>query len=155
MDEVRAGRLMRDCVRLLTQIQRTEVAVCCDTTSTESHILSVLENEALTLAELVKRLNIDKGWTSRTVESMVQAGLLAKSPNPVDKRSVIISLTPTGQEKAAEVYQTVHTQDARVFSRIPPTERATVFRALELLHHALQEEQAGTPILITLEEETR
>jgi DNA-binding MarR family transcriptional regulator len=108
---------------------------------------------ALTFAELVRRMNTDKGWVSRTVEAMALEGLLTKAPNPNDKRTVIVSLTEAGVAKAAEVGSTLNSQSGRLLQRIPAAEREKVYRALELLHQALERENAGEPILIKLEED--
>lgn len=154
MDEMRAGWLLREVARMHGQLQRNEVAICCDTPSTQCHILTELDRSGpLTFAELVRRLNTDKGWVSRTVESMTQEGLLAKAPKPTDKRTIIVSLTEAGAEKAAEVQSTLNIQSGRVLQRIPGSERGNVARALELLHQALQREMAGEPILVQLKED--
>ena len=153
MDQMHAGRLLREVARLHSQLQRSEVAICCDTPSTQGHILTELDqNGALTFAELVRRLNTDKGWVSRTVEAMTQDGLLMKEPNANDKRTIIVALTEQGVAKAAEVQSTLNGHADRVLDRIPAAERQTVYRALELLHQALQNEHAGEPRLIQLVE---
>lgn len=154
MNEMRAGWLLREVARIHSQLQRNEVAICCDTPSTQCHILTELERSGpLSFAELVRRLNTDKGWVSRTVESMTQEGLLVKEPNPKDKRTIVVALTTEGVAKAAEVQSTLNLQSGRVLQRIPAEERESVARALELLHQALQSESAGEPILIKLEED--
>lgn len=156
MDEMRAGWLLREVARTHGQLQRNEVAICCDTPSTQCHILTELDRSGpLTFAELVRRLNIDKGWVSRTVESMTQEGLLAKEPKPTDKRTIIVSLTEAGTAKAVEVQSTLNVHSGRVLQRIPEAERANVARALELLYVALQSENAGEPVLIELKEDLR
>lgn len=153
MDQMRAGWLLREVARLHGQLQRSEVAVCCDTPSTQCQVLTELDRSgALPFAELVRRLNTDKGWISRTVESMAQEGLLSKAPNPTDKRTIIVALTPEGVAKAAEVQSTLNTQSGRLLHRIPVAERQGVYQALELLYRALQSENAGEPVLIELEE---
>lgn len=147
MDEIRAGWLLREVARIHSQLHRNEVAICCDTPSTQCHILTELyRNGPLTLAELVRRLNIDKGWVSRTVECMAQEGLLTKELNPNNKRTIIVTLTQEGVAKAAEVQATLNIQSGRLLKRIPAEERENVFRALELLYQALQSENAGKPI---------
>jgi DNA-binding MarR family transcriptional regulator len=154
MDEMRAGWLLREVARLHSQLQRNEVAICCDTSSAQCHILTELDRSgSLSFAELVRRMNTDKGWVSRTVEAMAQDGLLTKEPNPNDKRTVIVSLTPAGAAKAAEVGATLNGQSARLMQRIPAAQRPNVYRALEMLHQALQSENAGEPMLVTLGEE--
>lgn len=155
VNELQAGHVLREIVRLHAQIQRTQVAICCDASSVQCHILTELDlNGTMTMAELVKRLSVDKGWVSRTVESMAQEGLLAKASNPEDRRTLLLSLTPAGRAKAAEVHLTLNSQASRVFLRIPLTERPAVLGALALLHEALRAELTAEPILVALEEES-
>lgn len=152
MDEVRAGWLLREVARIQGQLQHSEIAICCDTPSTQRHILTELDRSGpLPFAELVQRLNTDKGWVSRTVESMAQEGILDKEPSPTDRRAVIVSLTEAGTIKAKEIQQTLNGQSARLLERIPEEDREGVYRALELLHQALQAEATREPVLITLE----
>jgi DNA-binding MarR family transcriptional regulator len=154
MDEIRVGWLLREVARIHSQLQRNEVAICCDIPSTQCHILTELDRSGpLTFAELVRRVNTDKAWISRTVESMTQEGLLVKEPNPNDRRTIIVTLTQEGLAKAAEVQSTLNGQSGRVLQRIPAAERANVARALELLHQALLSEYAGEPIQIKREED--
>ncbi len=154
MDAARAGWLLREVSRLHGQLQRNEVAVCCDTSSAQCHVLTELDRSGpLTFAELVRRLNTDKGWVSRTVESMTKDGLLTKEPHPSDKRTVIVALTAAGAAKASEVGATLNDQSGRLLQRIPAAERYKVYTALELLYKALQSENAGEPILVKLEDD--
>ncbi len=154
MDEMRAGWLLREVARLHSQLQRNEVVICCDTSSTQCHLLTELDRSGpLPFAELVQRLNTDKGWVSRTVEAMAQDGVLTKEPKPTDKRTVIVALTPAGGAKAAEVGATLNSQSGRVLQRVPERERPNVLRALELLHQALVSESTGDPVQIQLEED--
>lgn len=156
MEERQAGHLLREVVRLHAQVQRSQVAICCDTSSTQCHILTELhQTGTLTMAELVRRLSVDKGWVSRAVDSMGQDGLLTKAPNPADRRTILLSLTPAGWAKADEVHQTLEAQAGRVFLRIAPADRPAVRSALALLHEALRAELTADPILITLEEEPK
>ncbi|WEF30428.1 MarR family transcriptional regulator [Klebsiella aerogenes] len=48
-------------------------------------------------AEICKSLQMDTGAMSRMVERMVKSDLIARHPNPQDKRQVILALTAKGQ----------------------------------------------------------
>lgn len=153
MDEREAGALLRRVAQLHSQMQREGVNACCGgATATQCLILTELGRSGpVTLAELVRRMNLDKGWVSRAVEAMVQEGLLQKEPSPTDRRAVIISMTERGAALCADLNQTLDTQSDRVMRHIPPAERANVYRALELLEQALKAELAGSPALIRIE----
>lgn len=153
MDVREAGALLRRVAQMHGQIQREGVDACCGgATSTQCLILTELGRSGpVTLAELVRRLGLDKGWVSRAVEAMSQEGLLRKEPNPTDKRAVIISMTESGSNLCCDLNNTLDSQSDRVMRRIPPEERANVFRALALLEQALKAELDCCPPLIQLE----
>lgn len=156
MEAYSTGGLLREVARLHGQVQREQVACCGGTTATQCSVLTeVGSSGSLTLADLGRRLGLDKGWTSRVVEALVQEGLLTKEPGPTDKRTVVISLSEAGQERYRELNETLNGQSDRVMQRIPVGERVNVLRALELLKQALQAEAAGGPVLINLEEDVR
>lgn len=154
MDMREAGALLRRVAQMHAQMQREGVDACCGgATATQCLILTELGRSGpVTLAELVRRLGLDKGWVSRAVESMTQEGLLSKEPSPTDKRAVIISMTERGSNLCCNLNNSLDSQSDRVMSRIPPQERGNVFRALVLLEQALKAELEGQPVLIQLEE---
>ncbi len=69
-------------------------------TSTEYEILAVLSESPtgrLPARELSARLQWEKSRLSHQVRRMQEQGLVAREPNPVDARSVVISLLPAGR----------------------------------------------------------
>lgn len=135
------GDLLRRITRLHTSLQ-LEGASCCGVHSlTRCQILTTLGRDGtLTLAELSRRLGLDKGWLSRTVEDMVQGGLIHKQPSVTDKRTVELRLTDEGRRQTGALDTELNDQSGRVFARIAESERANVLRALELLAGALEAE---------------
>jgi len=137
--------LLRELTRLFSQVQREGVA-CCGSTYTQCSLLTELGHSgAMTLADLGRRVELDKGWTSRAVETLVDDGLLIKEPSPEDRRMVSIALTPAGTTRFAELNETLNQQVGRIMGRIPSAERRQVIHALELLVEALRAEAAGEP----------
>ncbi|MEU5191626.1 MarR family transcriptional regulator [Streptomyces klenkii] len=54
-----------------------------------------------TAARLADEVGIDRSGTSRYADRLEAAGLLARSPDPNDRRSTLLSLTPKGTEAVA------------------------------------------------------
>lgn len=154
MNKQETGALLRRVAQLHTQLQREGVDSCCGgATATQCTILTELGRTGpTTLADLVRAVNLDKGWVSRAVESMTQEGLLKKEPSPTDKRAITISMSDQGEALCCELNDTLDSQSDRVMSRIPPAERAAVTRALALLEQALEAEIEGQPALIQLDD---
>ena len=153
MDTLLAGTLLREVARLHVHVQREQVACCQGTTSTQCLILTeVGRNGPMTLAELGRRLSLDKGWLSRAVEALVQAGLLTKELGADDRRTIRIAFSPAGETRYQQLNETLNAQAEQVMSRIPVTEREPVTHALTLLHQALQAEAAETAGILSGEE---
>ena len=145
MDTLAAGALLRDVARLHIQSQREQVACCGGTTATQCQILTELgQYGPMTLAELSHRVGLDKSWTSRAVDVLVEAGLLIKEAGAPDRRTIRITFSPTGMARYTDLKDTLNAQAERVLGRIPANEQANVYHALKLLQEALRAEAAGT-----------
>ena len=136
------GSILREVARLQLQIQRSQAMACEGTTSTQCFIISELGRSGqLTLAELGRRLSLDKGWVSRGIDALVEEGLVEKRPGE-DRRTVILSLTDAGTGRYRALNAALDAQAEGVMSRIPARERARVAESLRLLRQALKAEAA-------------
>lgn len=133
------GALLGEVARLHLQLQRTCVASCGDTGATQCFILEeIYRNGPVTLADLGRSLNLDKGWLSRTVEALVQQGCLVKESNSEDRRSVMISMSNVGRKLYEELDESLNAQVEQVMSHIPAKQRPGIYEALRLLRDALR-----------------
>ncbi len=62
---------------------------------------TIVRRESLTLSALAESLMADKGQISRTVRELEDLGLIARTPDPADGRSSLLSATPEGLERLA------------------------------------------------------
>lgn len=128
--------LLREVARLHVRAQR-QTAACRDVGITQCTILTELGRApAMTLADLSRRLRLDKGWTSRAVDQLVEQGLVEKTGDDADRRVVALSLTASGAAQHRRLEATLDAQVKRVIARVPSSERGGVARALRLLHNA-------------------
>ena len=133
--------LLREVARLYLQLQRSCVAACGDTSSTQCFILGeVYRGGPVTQADLGRRLALDKSWISRAVEALVQEGLLVKEPAPEDRRTVVISLSRVGKRRAEKLDCSLNDQAEQIIGRIPQTQRPGIYESLRLLREALRAE---------------
>ncbi len=98
-------------------------------------------------------MGLDKSWTSRAVENLVQEGLVEKVANPGDRRTIHLSLSEAGQARLADLNFTLNTLAERVFEHIPADQHNAVRSALGLLQQALLTVTEETPASITENEE--
>lgn len=142
--EPSSAALLREVARLHVRAQRQTLA-CADASATQCTILTELGRApSMTLAELSRRLRLDKGWTSRAVEQLVQDGLVAKTGNDTDRRVVALSLTSAGAAHHRKIDATLDAQVERVIARVPTDQREMVAHALRLLHDAYAVELSAT-----------
>ena len=87
----------------------------------------------LTPGQLAELERIQPPSMTRTVNGLVDLGLVAKDEHPTDGRQVVVSLTEAG---VAEIRETRRRRDAWLtehLSTMTPDERATLATAAELL----------------------
>ena len=99
----------------------------------------------MTLAELARRLRLDKSWTSRAIDQLVASGLVAKASGSGDRRTIALSLTRAGQAEHRRIDALLNAQVARVVGRVPAAQAVVVERALAALHDAYLAELAEEP----------
>jgi len=139
-----SGELLREVARLYTRAQRV-VADCCGTSSTQCHILTELgRSGAQPLGELGQRLMLEKSWTSRAVDGLVEAGLLSKHDNPADARSWIVALTPAGQRRVRELNRTLDGHADQLLDSLSERECESVNKSLLLLLKVLRADRSAT-----------
>lgn len=87
----------------------------------------------LTPGQLAELERIQPPSMTRTVNGLVELGLVTKDEHPTDGRQVVVSLTGAGK---AEVRETRRRRDAwltKQLSTLTPDERTTLAEATELL----------------------
>lgn len=69
----------------------------------QGHLLSVLmKQDGISQTELAKQMDIARGSMSELLIKVEKAGLVIRKPDPYDKRSIRVYLTPLGKNKAIE-----------------------------------------------------
>ena len=87
---------------------------------------AVGERQGATPSEIAAATRADSGHTARSLQKLEERGLLARSPNPADRRSTALRLTPAGEEALAE-------WDRQMLSGLTEAERQTLFPLLAKL----------------------
>jgi amino-acid N-acetyltransferase len=118
---MKSPSLLREVMREYVRSQRRS-ADCGDTASTvECHILTeLLRAEQITQQELASRLMLDKAWISRGIDRLVDAGLVARTPHPTDKRRVRLQLSDDGRARAEALDSRLESHAASLLDRLSP-----------------------------------
>ena len=111
---------------------------CCGVTSAQCHVLLELEGAGcVNLTGLSARLELDKSTLSRTVDGLVQAGLVDRSADPENRRQQVICLSAVGKERVAGINGLCDAAYATVFNHIPVEKYDQVIESVGLLARAL------------------
>lgn len=92
-------------------------------------------------SELGDRLIVTRATVTGLVDSLERKGFVRRAPNPADRRSLLIEITPAGRGVLAEVRTTVHRQEKAWLSGLSDEE----LRAYIALLHRVQDGLAGAP----------
>lgn len=143
-DSAQSGELLREVARLYVRAQRV-VADCCQTTSTQCHILTELGRSGpVPLSELGTRLLLEKSWISRAVDSLVTLALVAKQPNPADARSWLVTLTAAGKRRVKTLNATLDSHAEQLLAGLAERDRQQVRHALLVLLKQLRQDPSAT-----------
>lgn len=74
-------------------------AVCCGISRAQLYSLKEISlHEKISITELARALSLDSSTLSRTINTMVKAGLVKRNNDPNDRRYVSLCLTEKGRE---------------------------------------------------------
>ena len=105
-----------------------------DVTDGQLSVLFVLWKEgAQTLSSLAEHERVTPPSMNRTVNALVEAGLVTRDISPDDGRKVLIQSTETGLEIANETKRRRVAWFARQLATLTPGQRATIDAAIPIL----------------------
>lgn len=111
---------------------------CCELTLAQCHpLLEIDLRGQTTLVELAQSLELDKSTLSRTVDALVNKGLVSRTPHPDDRRYTRLTLTDAGKRICADINSRSDAHYRKVFQRIPESEHDEVMKGFTLLARAM------------------
>ena len=134
---------LRESVRLLERklgiLEDGEMS-CCSLTLAQCHALvEIGRAKCISLIELAKLLDLDNSTLSRTVNNLVNSGMVERALDPNDRRYVTIRLSPEGDSRFREIESNMNEYFIRIFAAIPDGERADVLKSLQILLKAIED----------------
>lgn len=101
----------------------------------QKRILFMLnEQGTLTQRELTEQLGIRPGSASEILSKLENAGLIARTPNEADRRTVDVSLTEAGAALAAESAEKRGMQHEEMFTCLTEEEQESLLALFEKIH---------------------
>jgi DNA-binding MarR family transcriptional regulator len=80
--------------------RRKDVTEALDMSFIRAKALTKLAARPMTMRQLGARLSIDPPYTTLVVDDLERRGLVARTVNPEDRRSKLVTVTPAGAEAA-------------------------------------------------------
>lgn len=98
------------------------------------HILRNVNRGAKSVSDLASCEKVSPPAISRHVDDLVKMGLLKRSRDPEDRRSIILALTEEGQSKWDKMVERNHHYFSERMKRLSAQELETIIKGLELLY---------------------
>jgi DNA-binding MarR family transcriptional regulator len=112
-------------------------------TPSQGAALSTVEQYGpLTPSELAQRERVQRPTVARMLAGLEERGLVQRAPDPADRRSALISLTPAGRALLDDVRTRKAAYLAGRLEELNDEERATLDRAAAILEALLEGDRA-------------
>lgn len=97
-------------------------------------VLSHLGDEPLrTQAALAESIGADKTRIIPVLDDLQDRGLIERAPDPADRRARLLSITPAGRRLHDRVQREIQRNEERLLTRLRPSDREALVRALQIL----------------------
>jgi DNA-binding MarR family transcriptional regulator len=93
----------------------------------------VTDRERTRLSDLAAALGIAPRSATEVVDLLEERGLVARAPDPRDRRAVLLEATPEGRRVRAEIGAARAADSRALFEQLPPADRADLARILRAL----------------------
>ncbi len=139
--ENQASKYLRELIRVLVRnlgILEKSDASCCGVTISQCHaIVEIGRSGEVSLNELAELLALDKSTMSRTINNLVEDGLVIRELDPEDRRYVKIKLTDKGIKIFKNIEESMDRYYKAIFNSVPEEKREQVLDSLKLLIEAV------------------
>ncbi len=111
---------------------------CCGVSAAQCHLLlEMAEAGPGSIGFFAERLELDLSTLSRTVESLVQAGLALRNADPGDRRRQVIALSDAGRARAKAINDSCDAYYEALLSMLPAKQREAALEVVPLLAQAM------------------
>lgn len=103
-------------------------------------LLHLSRRQQMTIGEIADALHVSMPAASEIVDRLVETGHVGRTPDPADRRRMLVSATPAAHRATTQLINLRHTQVRNALLRLSPADREAASRVLE----ALIAEMGGT-----------
>lgn len=117
-----------------------------DLTMSIGFILMSVDKEGTPSTQLGPRMGMEPTSLSRTIKTMEERGLIRREEDLVDKRKVLIFLTPDGVDMRKMVRNFVVGFNERIYAKIPKSKLQAFFEVAAQVDELIEEELKNNKI---------
>ena len=112
---------------------------CCGVSLAQCHaVLEIGDSGNPSVSDLADKLKLDKSTLSRTIEGLVRLDLVSREINREDRRYLLITLTPQGEQVYRSINQFCNRYYQTVFDCIPEEKQLQIIESLKILTESMQ-----------------
>ncbi|NLK87168.1 MAG: MarR family transcriptional regulator [Clostridiaceae bacterium] len=139
------SKQLREKIRILERklgvLQDAEYS-CCNISMAQCHALVEIGRAgSISLSELAELLNLENSTMSRTVNNLVNSGLVEREIDPKDRRYVSIKLTQSGMKVFEGIEKNMDLYFQKVLESISSDKQKQVVESLQILIEAISENE--------------
>jgi len=101
--------------------------------------------ESLTPSQVSDRVLVASATMTATLDLLEHRGWIRRVPNPTDRRSVLIEITPNGRATADQLLPGIRAVEKSILSALTPAERAQLLHMLTKILARTADAAAGQP----------
>lgn len=118
--------------------QLREELTCCGVSLVQCHTVLELERQGKTnLKELSSSLDLDKSTVSRTIDQLVNEGLVNRETDKNNRRFVLLSLNEKGKDACKNINKFCNDYYLEIFKQIPEEKHEQVIESFSLFAESL------------------
>jgi DNA-binding MarR family transcriptional regulator len=99
-------------------------------------LVEIGRSGGLSLVDLAARMGLEKSSVSRLVDGLVEDGLAERRESSLDRRYLVIGLTPEGKARFLDIEERMEAFMGQVWERLPEERRKVVLESLRMLEEA-------------------
>jgi len=141
MSSIEPHKRLRELIRQLerkTGAFNDSQMACCNITITQCHALvEIGRAKHISLIELSELLGLESSTISRTVNHLVNAEMVNREVDPVNRRFITISLTKDGQQIYNGIEACMNLYYKKVLQNIAEEKQTEVLESIQILIDAI------------------
>ena len=97
-------------------------------------LISSIPSNGIDMTSLSKKIGIDNSTLTRLIRILLKNGIVEKTANPKDKRSIIVSLLPKGESLQLNIEKEIDLFISALYKNIPMENRDELKESLSGFH---------------------